>query len=99
MAIGMSDIAERVTESLANYPQTAQHAIEVIDEDGLVTLRGVVASEEDRTTAEEIASAQGGVMDVVNELKVREEPEEEPPAKTPGGPPAHMPGASGTRVT
>jgi osmotically-inducible protein OsmY len=99
MAVGMSDVAERVTEALASDSQTAEYPIEVIDEDGLVTLRGLVGGEEDLIRAEEIASAQAGVLDVINELKVKEEPEEEPPATTQGGPPAHVPGASGTRVT
>ena len=72
MAIGMSPIAERVTQALADDPQTADYALEVIDENGLVTLRGTVESEEDLTRAEEIASAQSGVIDVVNELQVEE---------------------------
>jgi osmotically-inducible protein OsmY len=85
MAVGMSDVAERVTEALANDPQTAQYAIEVIDDNGLITLRGTVESEKDLTRAEEIASAQNGVIDVVNELEVGEtESDEEPPIRPPG---------------
>lgn len=88
MVIGMSAVAERVIEALANDPRTAQYAIEVIDENGLVTLRGSVASEEDAIRAEEIASAQTGVLDVVNELEVEEsgeEPSTRPPGETGGG--------------
>ncbi len=83
MVIGMSAVAERVMEALANDPRTAQYAIEVIDENGLVTLRGSVASAEDAIRAEEIASAQTGVLDVVNELEI-EESGEEPPIRPPG---------------
>ena len=99
MAVGMSPVAERVTEALANDPQTAQYAIEVIDENGLITLRGTVASEEDLTRAEEIARAQNGVIDVVNELEVEEESEEGPPVRPPGAGPAGGVGTSGTGVT
>lgn len=97
MAVGMSPVAERVTEALANDPQTAQYAIEVIDENGLITLRGTVASEEDLIRAEEIARAQTGVLDVINELEV-EEPGEEPPVTPPGVGPAGGAGESGTGV-
>jgi osmotically-inducible protein OsmY len=72
MVLGVSAVAERVKQALANDPQTADYAIEVIDENGLVTLRGTVESQEDLTRAEEITSAQSGVIDVVNELQVEE---------------------------
>ena len=72
MVLGVSAVAERVKHALADDPQTADYAIEVIDENGLVTLRGTVESQEDLTRAEEITSAQSGVIDVVNELQVEE---------------------------
>ncbi|MFO7917280.1 MAG: BON domain-containing protein [Anaerolineae bacterium] len=97
MAVGMSPVAERVTEALANDPQTAQYAIEVIDDNGLITLRGTVASEEDLTRAVEIARAQTGVLDVVNELEV-EGSGEEPPIAPPGVGPAGGAGESGSGI-
>lgn len=97
MALGMSSVAERVTEALANDSRTAQYAIEVIDENGLITLRGTVASAEILNRAEEIARAQTGVLDVVNELEV-EGSGEEPPIVPPGLGPAGGAGEGGSGV-
>lgn len=63
----------------------------VIDQHGLVVLRGMVASREIRERAEEIARGQAGVVDVINELEVEGEPDLFPPP-----PPPHVapPGGS-----
>jgi hypothetical protein len=70
MAIGVSDVRERVEAALEEDERTADYDIEVIDQDGLITLQGEVASAEDKHAAQEIAEAQQGVIDVTNALVV-----------------------------
>jgi osmotically-inducible protein OsmY len=70
--VGHSEIAARVRAALAQDPRTAEYSIEVIDENGLVTLKGKVNSEEAGRAAEEIASIQEGVIEVVNDLEIEQ---------------------------
>ena len=67
-----SSIRERVTEALVDDPRTADAAIEVIDDQGVVTLDGVVASNEVRKAAEQVARQQESVINVINDLEVEE---------------------------
>jgi osmotically-inducible protein OsmY len=62
---------ERIAEALLNDPLTRDHAIEVIDDRGIVTLGGSVPSEEARHAAEIIARSQQGVINVINTLRIR----------------------------
>jgi osmotically-inducible protein OsmY len=64
------DVQQRVAAALEEDERTADYAIEVIDENGLVTLKGQVGSAEDKRAAEEIAEAQEGVIGVTNALTV-----------------------------
>jgi TATA-binding protein-associated factor Taf7 len=70
MVLGVSDVRKRVEAALEEDERTADYAIEVIDQDGLITLKGRVASAEDKHAAQEIAEAQPGVIDVTNALVV-----------------------------
>jgi hypothetical protein len=45
-------------------------AIDVVDEGGVVTLQGTVATDELRQVAEEIIKHKQGVIQVINELRV-----------------------------
>jgi osmotically-inducible protein OsmY len=65
-----SSVKERVTEALVNDSHTADAPIEVIDNQGVVTLDGVVASHEVREAAEQVARQQEGVINVINDLEV-----------------------------
>jgi osmotically-inducible protein OsmY len=65
-----SEIAARVRAALTQDSRTVDLSIEVIDENGLVTLSGEVDSEEASQAAEEIASIQEGVIEVVNDLEI-----------------------------
>jgi hypothetical protein len=69
MAI-ISDIEQQVFEALEQDKRTNKYAIEVIDENGLVTLKGKVYTEEDRKIADEIASRQRGVIKVIDEMEI-----------------------------
>lgn len=66
-----SAIRARVTAALADDPTTEMAVIDVVSEQGLVTLKGQVDSVEIREAAEQIAEKQPGVVSVINELQVK----------------------------
>ncbi len=72
MSVIKSDVVKRVDTALAEDKRTAEFEINVIDEQGVVTLTGSVASPEAKTAAEDIAAAQAGVIEVINNLEVEE---------------------------
>jgi osmotically-inducible protein OsmY/sporulation protein YlmC with PRC-barrel domain len=74
-------VTAHVTAALADDPMTAMAIIDVINEQGLVTLKGRVDSVEVRDAAKEIAEKQPGVVSVVNALQV--EPDEDTPSLAP----------------
>jgi len=58
-------------ESALLQDRLTEHAdIEVLDNNGVVTLRGIVHSREERDRAEEIVRQVPGVVSVTNELDV-----------------------------
>lgn len=65
-----TNIYERVSKSLLDDPRTSKAVIDIVTQQGMITLTGKVDSEEVRQAAEEIARNQPGVITVVNELKV-----------------------------
>ncbi len=70
-----SDIVARVQSALLEDARTGKSGIEVVEHDGVITLTGVVDSEETREAAEEIAGQQEGVLEVINDLEVKENAE------------------------
>ena len=66
-------LADQVRDALALAPVTASSIIEVVFEQGVVTLLGEVDNAAIHTTAEQIAHSQPGVLSVVNALEVRPE--------------------------
>jgi osmotically-inducible protein OsmY len=64
-------VQTRVMNALLNDPRTNVAVIEVVNESGVVTLKGQVDSADVRKAAEEIASSQPGVLSVVNALEVK----------------------------
>jgi osmotically-inducible protein OsmY len=64
-------IKERIAEALLEDPRTRDYGIEVIDDRGVVTLGGNVASEEVRQAAEMIVRQLPGVISVINTLRIR----------------------------
>jgi hypothetical protein len=65
-----AQIRERLTARLDGDDRTAEAAIDVICQQGIVTLQGRVKDHAVRQAAEEIAAAQSGVIDVINDLEV-----------------------------
>jgi hypothetical protein len=63
-------IVARITSALEEDPRTELAVIEVINEYGLVTLKGQVDNQEISATAEKIAQQQPGVISVINALKI-----------------------------
>ena len=64
------DLECLVSEALLISDTLGNAVIEVKDNDGIVTLRGTVESEQDKLVAEALARQQEGVVDIVNNLHV-----------------------------
>lgn len=64
-------LAKTVQDNLLRAPRSSALDIKVRADDGVVTLSGEVASEEQRTRAETIARTSDGVADVKNRIIVR----------------------------
>jgi osmotically-inducible protein OsmY len=68
---------------LADDARTSEFGIEVIDNNGLVTLKGTVDSEEASEAAEQIARQQEGVVSVVNDVEIQVQAEGQGPVVPP----------------
>jgi osmotically-inducible protein OsmY len=66
------DLCTAVTQVILVSEVLGHAVIEVTEVNGSVTLKGRVASEHDRMLAEELASGQDGVVEVINQLTVLE---------------------------
>lgn len=66
----ISGIEQGVHEALEQDKRTSKYTIEVINQNGLITLKGEVHNEKDRKAAVEIASQQNGVIKVIDELEI-----------------------------
>jgi len=65
------NIGELVSEAILITDNMGQAVIEIIiEEDGVIILRGTVESEQDRVAAEALARQQEGVVDVINRLHI-----------------------------
>ncbi len=67
-------VAEELMTALTMDPRTAEAVIEVVFDNGVVTLSGEVENQTIRAAAEEIVHAHPGVVSVVNALEVRSRP-------------------------
>lgn len=77
-----SDLEKRLIEALAEITQVQGAAIAiVVEENGVVTLKGTAPSFRFREEAQRVAQAQEGVLEVVNDLEVVQ------PDGDPDGPP------------
>jgi osmotically-inducible protein OsmY len=70
MATIISDLAIALSDKLEHDNRTADSQIEVIDENGVVTLTGVALSNEARAAAAEIAINHPAVLSIINDLIV-----------------------------
>ena len=65
--------SDELHKALLNDERTAGASIEVLNEQGIVTLTGEVESQEIALAAEDIISRQDGVIDVMNALRIRKQ--------------------------
>jgi osmotically-inducible protein OsmY len=64
-------LVELVEQALARNPETAQAGVDVTEESaGIINLSGAVPTGELRKAVEQVAEAQEGVIDVVNDIEV-----------------------------
>lgn len=71
-----AQIRERLLAALEDDARTAEAPIEVVSEQGTVTLKGTVDSQKVRQAAKEIAAAQSDVVKVIDDLAVTETDDE-----------------------
>ncbi len=63
-----ADVGSQVVTAILVSSEIGQAVIEVDDQDGNITLRGITGTEQDKRLAEDIASRQEGVVNVINEI-------------------------------
>ena len=71
MTLEQAGLAKRVQDALAQDPRTEDLILDVVDENGIVTLTGTVPSHDAREAAEKVARQQEGVIEIVNDLAVK----------------------------
>ena len=64
------DLQHQVQAALMDDRNMRDHGIEVLDNNGIITLRGTVPTRDARERAEEIVRGMDGVTTVINELDV-----------------------------
>jgi osmotically-inducible protein OsmY len=64
------DLQHQIQAAFMNDRDVQDYDIEVLDSNGIITLRGTVPSQAARERAEAIARDMDGVMNVINELDV-----------------------------
>jgi len=64
------DLQHQVQAAFMNDRDMQNHGIEVLDNNGIITLRGTVPTRDARERAEEIVRGMEGVTSVINELDV-----------------------------
>jgi osmotically-inducible protein OsmY len=64
------NLNERLLKALAASPHTNEAVIEVVNENGLITLIGEVNSPETRQAVEQVVANEPDVITVINNLKI-----------------------------
>jgi len=64
------NVEDLVSEVLLINDRIGSAIIEIEDANGIVTLKGTIASEYDRLAAEALVREQEGVVEVINDLRV-----------------------------
>jgi hyperosmotically inducible protein len=67
-----SDLRLKVQKAIMEHARTREYGIDVMEQNGVITLKGNVPSREVSQTAEDIASGVFGVRGVLNELGISE---------------------------
>ena len=65
-----TDLQTRVQRALMDDSRTKEYAVEVLDNNGVIILRGTVPSREASTAVEMVAREVDGVVSVINETDV-----------------------------
>lgn len=65
-----ADLQTRVQRALMDDSRTKEYAVEVLDNNGVIVLRGAVPSREASTAVEMVAREVNGVVSVINETDV-----------------------------
>lgn len=65
-----TDLQTRVQRAFMDDSRTKEYAVEVLDNNGVIILRGAVPSREASTVVEMIAREVDGVVSVINETDV-----------------------------
>jgi osmotically-inducible protein OsmY len=65
-----TDLQSRVQRALMDDSRTKDYAVEVMDNNGVIILRGSVPSREASTAVEMVAKEVEGVVSVINETDV-----------------------------
>lgn len=68
----VTDLQLKAQKAILDNPRTKEHGIEVLDENGVITLQGSVPSREVSDTAEKVVENVFGVVSVINELEIQE---------------------------
>lgn len=66
----VNDLQTRIQRALVDNPRTKDYGVEILDSNGVVTLRGTVPSYEARDLVEEVVRGVDGVVSVTNEIDV-----------------------------
>jgi osmotically-inducible protein OsmY len=65
-----TDLQTRVEAALLNDSRTKDYGVEVLDNNGIIILRGAIPSREASTAVEMVAKEVEGVVSVINEMDV-----------------------------
>jgi osmotically-inducible protein OsmY len=65
------NLEELVCEAILITNTISQAVIEIKEEEGIITLKGTVESEQDKLAAEVLVRQQEGVVDVINNLYIQ----------------------------
>jgi osmotically-inducible protein OsmY len=68
----ITDLQLAAQKAILDDPRTKEHGIEVLDDNGVITLRGNVPSRDVHKAAEKIVKDVSGVISVINSLDIQE---------------------------
>lgn len=75
----MDNLRERVQTALNKNPVTQEAAIEVLNNNGIITLGGIVTHQKTSAAAESITKDVEGVVSVINEIQVKDDADKDNP--------------------
>lgn len=68
----MTDLKMKVQNAILDDPRTKEHGIDVLDDNGVITLVGTVPSQDVSQTVVSVVENVNGVVSVINELEIKE---------------------------